>query len=175
MRQPGELERLMPALRPGSWRKRQSVADDHVVVGMQAVGDFIKDARVFVVGDQAIGDFAVFIADVVPNAVAAIIHECAMFEGSTAGEDDFVAAGFPIAIEALGVVVSHGATGHSQAVSALGAKAELAVVLKNAVSHRDVLSPECGPAGVRVLEDAILQNEVVADCVDGSALARLAA
>ena len=127
---------------PGPRREGQAVADDHVVVGVQAVGDLVEDAGVLVVGDQAVAHLAVLVADVEPDAVAAIVGEGAVLQDGPAGQADLVAAGLPAAVEALGVVVPHGAAGQQQAVGVAGPEAELAVVLEGAIANDDVLARE---------------------------------
>src|SRR5262249_12375871 len=112
----------------------EAVADDHVVVGVEAVGDLVEDPRVVVVGDQAVAHHATLVADVEPEAGAAIVDEPGPLDDDVPAEPQLVSAGLPAPAEALDVVVAHDALAEPQAVRAGGAEAELPVVPEDAAS-----------------------------------------
>ena len=89
-----------------------TVAHDDIVMGVQAVGDFVKDAGVFIESNQAVTHGAVFIADIEPYTVSPVLDEGAVFEHHAAGQTYLVTARLPAAIESFDVVVSHRASGH---------------------------------------------------------------
>ena len=139
-------------------------------MGVQAVGNLVEDAGVFVVGDQAVADDAVLIADIEPNAVASVLDERAVLQDDPTGQTDLVATRFPASIESLGVVVADGAVGQVQAMGPAGAETELAVVLERAVADGDVFASELGATAVGVLEHAIRHGQMIPGQFDGSLL-----
>ena len=123
---------------PRSRSCRESVADSHIVARVKPVGNFVEESGVLVVRDQAISHSAIFIADIEPDSRAVIGYETAFLQNNAARQDDFVAAGFPLAVKTFGVVVANRATGEKKIVGAHRCKTELPVILKSTIP-RDLI------------------------------------
>ena len=150
IRAAGEGDAGLRAPGPGGLGK--PVADNHVVVGLQAKGDLVENAAVLVVSDQALAHGAMLVADVEPDATAAVAHEPAAFEDGVAAQHQLVAARFPAAVETFGVVVLHPAFGEQQVVGAIGAEAQLAVVAKDTPADDLIFAGKGRPAGVHLFD-----------------------
>ena len=107
---------------PGSGGRSETVADDDIVVSLQAEGNLAEDPAVLVVGEQALAHRAMLVADIEPNAVAVVAHKPASLQHGVAAQHQLVAAGLPPPVKAFGVVVLDQALGEQQLVGAVRAE-----------------------------------------------------
>ena len=76
----------MPGLRaPGAGSRGKAIADDDVVMSVQAKRNFIKNPTVFIVGNETLAHDAIFIANIKPNARATIAKKTGSAPGQHHG------------------------------------------------------------------------------------------
>ncbi len=164
MTQSGDEESEIPAAgAPPARGLAKAVADDHIIVGVQAVGDLVKDSRVLVVGNQAVADDGVLVADIEPEAVPAIVDELALLDDHIPAEHQLVAS--PASQPRSNPLTLLLRTTHSlkcMSCGARGAEADLTVVPKHAAADEQVPGRERRPTRVRRLESTVLDHAVVA-------------
>ena len=107
----------------------QIFANNHVVVGMEAVTNFVKNTGVFVVGDQAVSHRAIQITNIEPDTIAMVFQETAVFQNGAARETKLVAASLPATGKVFHIVALHRAAIHVQTVGPIHTKTLLAVIL----------------------------------------------